>query len=595
MKGFFSYAKNRFLYNLLRLAIIFLLGLLASQFLFIPKVNALQTEPSSVQFLDNYGSSLSFVSTDFVDNVYYGYFGLTAGTTGGAVAIRLQENIVEYHMYSLTINVGVPSGGYTTASSKNVIGIGTNIDHAISSYVNANNSVVNYTQGGTYDAPHYLSIIFTAYSTGSYIVVPYNVQNSCYGSCENFFKGYTLTDLGSSENLSDTEVNNIINNQTIVIQDNINNLQSNIQNSITNTEQNINSNIQSSQDNINSNIQSSQDSINSNINDMQDSINNTITDNFNSCRDSYNLLNLSNFNSSLGGILLSNLQVGKTYTFSSNREYSWFKISDSPAGLGYVEYTGENIFNYTFTAPENVNNLYLFLGDSVYWDISTSWFISNAELMLNEGSSSVPYEPYGEICQNKIDATNDKLDQAEETRKGIWATIKDLPNQFLNMLKGLFIPDDNFFTNWFDEFMSFVEMKLGFLATPFTIFIDFIESYSNLSSNNDVIIEIPDITVPNFEDHVLIKATSFNWSQTLKSKESLNNLWTLYLDFVDVFLILNFIGLCERIYNRIFGGDTSNYEYYTVEDSYTYDNDTGEVLSSRRNERTTIKRKRSDN
>lgn len=63
------------------------------------------------------------------------------------------------------------------------------------------------------------------------------------------------------------------------------------------------------------------------------------------------------------------------------------------------------------------------------------------------------------------------------------------------------------------------------------------------------------------------------------------------MSFIDVYLILNFINLCESKYNRIFGGDTTNYEYYTVEDSYTFDNDTGEVLSARRNERTTTRKK----
>lgn len=209
--------------------------------------------------------------------------------------------------------------------------------------------------------------------------------------------------------------------------------------------------------------------------------------------------------------------------------------------------------------------------------------------------------------------TNDKLDTAENTRKGIWETIKSIPgtigtffdnlgtkigNFFKDLLDGileglkkLFIPEDNYFKNWFDDFKTYFEEKLGFIATPFTIIIDFVNSYLNLSSSNDIIIDVPDITVPNFEENKIISSTTFNWSQTLRSKQALNTLWQLYLSFIDVYLILNFINLCESKYNRIFGGDTSNYEYYTVEDSYTFDNDTGEVLSARRNERTTTRKK----
>lgn len=226
--------------------------------------------------------------------------------------------------------------------------------------------------------------------------------------------------------------------------------------------------------------------------------------------------------------------------------------------------------------------------------------------------------------QGSVDNTNKKLDQAENTRKGIWETIKSIPgiigNFFDNLgtkigsffdnlatkignffkdlldgiiegLKKLFIPEDDYFKNWFDDFKTYFEEKLGFIATPFTIIIDFVNSYLNLSSSNDIIIDVPDITVPNFEENKIVSATTFNWSQTLRSKQALNALWQLYLSFIDVYLILNFINLCENKYNRIFGGDTSNYEYYTVEDSYTFDNDTGEVLSARRNERTTTRKK----
>lgn len=169
--------------------------------------------------------------------------------------------------------------------------------------------------------------------------------------------------------------------------------------------------------------------------------------------------------------------------------------------------------------------------------------------------------------------------------------FKDLLDGILEGLKKLFIPEDDYFKNWFDDFKTYFEEKLGFIATPFTIIIDFVNSYLNLSSSNDIIIDVPDITVPNFEENKIISATTFNWSQTLRSKQALNTLWQLYLSFIDVYLILNFINLCESKYNRIFGGDTTNYEYYTVEDSYTFDNDTGEVLSARRNERTTTRKK----
>ena len=65
----------------------------------------------------------------------------------------------------------------------------------------------------------------------------------------------------------------------------------------------------------------------------------------------------------------------------------------------------------------------------------------------------------------------------------------------------------------------------------------------------------------------------------------------LYLDFIDVFLILNFLGLCEVTYNRIFGGDTSQYEYYTVEDTYSINDETGEATNHQLRQRRTRREK----
>lgn len=162
-----------------------------------------------------------------------------------------------------------------------------------------------------------------------------------------------------------------------------------------------------------------------------------------------------------------------------------------------------------------------------------------------------------QIIQNGFE-TNDKLEDINDTNKGIWQSIKELPDKFMEMLKGLFIPEDGYFEDWFNDLKTFFEEKLGFLATPFTIFIDFINRFLNINVSNDIIINIPDISVPNFEEYNIISATSLNWSQLLRSKDSLNTLWQLYLSFIDVILIVKFINLCENKYNQIFGGDVTN-------------------------------------
>lgn len=70
---------------------------------------------------------------------------------------------------------------------------------------------------------------------------------------------------------------------------------------------------------------------------------------------------------------------------------------------------------------------------------------------------------------NQNNTTNEKLEfqieqeaEAEKTRKGIWETIKNLPSAFLDMLLGLFIPDDMSFVT---DFVDALESKLGFIAS----------------------------------------------------------------------------------------------------------------------------------
>lgn len=566
MKSFLNYAKNRFLYNLLRLAIVFGLGLLVSQFLFIPKVNAQVIE-------------YQFMGTT-VNNSFS--VGANSNSSARTYFVVSADSTAKYLVVDLCSTAGT---SFSTSVSSNYDGSSTSF-HEI---YDLNKSCSTGSYNGNTVRLFYLISNFADSGNGN-MAINNTMQFTNNVGYSAIFK---LISIGLSDTIDLGDLT--INNQNTII-NNINNINT----SISNTEENIKNE----------------------INEMEENINN----NFNTCRESKNLLNLSAPYSYTAHWSVANdigfyysadswsnviwylpIKSGTTYTFSykqrpSTSIYLGFREVDSNSNLLKSlaeDFTGTTL---TFTAT-NTGYLMLFINNSNPVDQ-----LLFEEMMFAEGSSNYTYEPYGkEICQNKIDATNDKLDQAEETRKGILGKIGDLisyinplsENFFvykliellLDALKSLFIPKDGFFSEWFDEFMAYVELKLGFLSTPFTLFIDFVESYLNLSSSTDVIINIPDISVPNFEDNILIHATSFNWSETLRSKDSLNTLWQLYLDFIDVFLILNFIGLCESTYNRIFGGNTANYEYYTVEDSYTYDNNTGEVLSSRRNERTT-KRKR---
>lgn len=355
---------------------------------------------------------------------------------------------------------------------------------------------------------------------------------------------------------------------------------------------------------------------------------NVIKDQFNSCRDSVNLLPSNNTTQTINGLTFIHNDDG-TITINGTATASYlYRINSSNITLPSGTYT----FSLDNVMPSNSNitlwrdtstGILSFSGPIKTFTASTTFNTFRIVIHFNEGatfdnfvlkpmlvkgSSSLEYEQYGQqICSNKLDEQN-------KTSKNIWETIKSFPSTFSNFFtdlgdkiggffdklltgilegfKSMFIPSDDFFSNWWDDFSAFMKAKLGFLAKPIDIFITFISCYLNLSDTN-IVINIPNITVPNFEDNIIIKAQTFNWKQLLESKSSFKNLWDLYLDFIDVFLIFNFIGLCEVTYARIFGGDTSAYEYYTVEDSYYYDSESGELQGNpKHSERKTTRRKK---
>lgn len=571
MKSFFNYAKNRFLYNLLKIIGLVLLGFIASNFLLINTVYAetvYGNEFTAVLF-DNNNGYLTGLSAELNNYSWTGKVGFIANSSGAAWGFNLKSAMIKGHTYTLSMDISTQnaSGSDIVFSTYNRIGLGTSLSSAVSSYQNSTNTELIYTN----NVNGILQFAFKANENGSYLVVPFCTSYSI-NSETIYFSNFVLEDLGSSSDVNQDTINSSLNNQT-----------NEINNSITNSENNI------------------KDSINS----TEDNIKNGIKDGFENC---------SSFS--------------KKFTFNDANVLKSYLYSNGTLGTGpdwgIVEYFSiyKNI-DYTFQVNKICTNCSFCLYDSNKDLISCTAYLNQSSINFNSGNAT--YFSFSiakdstlilsaeNVCVNRIDDTNNKLDEAENTRKGIWETIKSIPSTIGNFftdlgnkisgffkellegiiqaLKDLFIPGENYFSTWYNDFKDYMEQKLGFLLTPFSIFIDFIETYSNLSSSSDIVINIPDITVPNFEEHKIVSATSFNWSQTLKSKTSLLNLWNLYLDFIDVFLILNFIGLCEKTYNRIFGGDTSNYEYYTTEDTYNVDVKTGEVLSSKHKEKTTHRKK----
>lgn len=342
---------------------------------------------------DNNNGSLTMLSSELENNAWTGKVGFIANSSGAAWGFDLRTPLIEGHTYALTIGVSTSNQSYSDIvfSTYNRIGLGSTLNSAISSYQNSTNTEIIYTSNvnGT------LQFAFKATSNGSYLVVPFCTSYSI-NSETVYFHNYVLEDLGSSSNVSQDTINSSLNNQT-----------NEINNSISNSENNIKDSIKETEDNIKDGIK----------------------EGFESCRDSYNLFSYSlfNMNQTYGLIELDNsksyvlsvkLKEGQTipsgiYFGFTDKSFavgtdppqridilSNGKFIGSPNSNGwYVRSIEPNsIYKYVFVFPRNIN--------------LEQYFYIN----LNEGSVPKDYEPYGEqICKNRIDDTNDKLDNIDST------------------------------------------------------------------------------------------------------------------------------------------------------------------------------------
>lgn len=154
----------------------------------------------------------------------------------------------------------------------------------------------------------------------------------------------------------------------------------------------------------------------------------------------------------------------------------------------------------------------------------------------------------------------------------------------------LFVPSNDFLSNWFSDINDSISKQMGFLAYPFTWVLDFLENFLTLEDTGHYIISWSDIKVPNFESFSIIEGGSFDLA-TLLENNTLNAFHELYFLITDALMIIAFLYLCINTYNRIFGGQVDNYEYISVDEGYNVDPKTGEVKSQWVRERKTRKEK----
>ena len=492
MRNFFRYAKNRFLYNLLRILIIVSIGFI------IGSCEVKADEITSFDFMDKGNNSFIIGANSYVS---------------GDFSIMV-EDITQIKPY---VNLLVAMTGYP--------------DFIITENDYFSNTVIKklYSSGTTningYTADLYV-IQFATRGTG------WNCSVSglnCYISTQlrlNNTYGYNAIYQLQSISLTDS----------VLTDDYLANMQINQNNQIIEQGKETNEKL----DNLDETIQSGNQAIQDSITESNKETQEVIKDQFNSCRDSINLFDLTQYPfvlrvayTSSGSLAWWGGYVGiqeyfpveenKIYTFSSSLNKALARVVFYDIDKNII--SSDIATTFTFTTPSETK----YIRFTVNKEELPTW------VQLQEGSVTTDHEPYGEkICTNKLDEQN-------ETSKGIWATIKDLPNQFLNMLKGLIIPD-NF--DFIYEFQDALESKLGFIAS---IPLQFIEFLLNLATASWV--EVTSITLPEIEMFGVKwwNGTEIDISEGLKMFEAIKY-------FTDILCVILMVNTLHKWYESFTGG-----------------------------------------
>lgn len=228
---------------------------------------------------------------------------------------------------------------------------------------------------------------------------------------------------------------------------------------------------------------------------------------------------------------------GTTESMDTTNQAEGCQYSETLSNVGFELKRGE-ILNH---------DVYYFLPDQKHTDIDNIIYFDPDyfDIVYNTDSSVCPVITvdgvnYNSLCYQDIKYTAQTWQDEDHNA--------NLLDKWLASIKKVFIPSDEYFTAWFSEMHTFFSKKLGVLFYPFDFLSNLLNRYINLSNGSGVI-DIPEIKFP-LSDVVFLKATTFNLS-TVSNNSNFAYIYNLYLDIVDVILIIALIVLSYRKFSDI--------------------------------------------
>lgn len=368
----------------------------------IPKVYALPNcnSISNATLYDVYNaSSVGAISTNAIKNstdLLCGnawWSGATSDNTQGlGWEIQLADLNAKDFYYQLNVYYHIEDVGGGTPSviaspfRYNNVAVGTSNASILWTSGNLGVTDLSYTintysieNGYTY---YVVSYIFKATSGFNRVFLPFATSYLYSGSY--YLSGIDITNIGS-KSLSSTEINSLLANQSSQI---------------------------------------------------QSEINNNFKDTFESCAPSKNIFDITTMVELYGQVRL--FDTG--WYIETNPNYNGLKVPVEPNTTYSVSTNGPGFYSLAYYYDSNLN--YIggtdFLNDTTFHTPSNCYYITLGVkvgytwIQIEKGSTVTSYEPYGEVCKNKIDTTNDKLDDVNSSINETNDKLDDLNSSINN-------------------------------------------------------------------------------------------------------------------------------------------------------------------
>lgn len=238
---------------------------------------------------------------------------------------------------------------------------------------------------------------------------------------------------------------------------------------------------------------------------------------------------------------------GNTYQFLYN---------DNSTELYYVlSKIGNNLFSFDVYTKDNYTLKYDIRYSNTTNEKVSDVFLIYSNYKITDFSGNVLF-----------DETDYKFDLEAPQKsifdviKGIFTAIVELPYKIvksllegiIKLIESLFIPEDDFFKNWFNDISTSLESQLGFLTYPFKFILDLLNRFLSLQDTNSYVISWPEVKAPIY-DVSIINSGSYSLNELLDNSV-LNTLHDLYILVTDALMIIAFINLCKKTYDKVFGG-----------------------------------------